>query len=617
MVLPERTCSKEVFNLNSYISFDVNSTITSYRHFPTKKDIVQASKVDVIVNPTALDGKVHAKQQTDISGGRSVIILPFNIDLSRFSLIKIIGDGAFSTVFKAIDKKNNFIVALKVVAKKPLDEKQQQNIIREATLLSRISHVNITQLVSFQESEEYFLLALEFVEGGELFQNLVDNVYFSESVSRHIVHQVGVGLRYLHEIQGVVHRDIKLENLLYEPFDEKLFPQYSDSLKEELSKLNIGTIKIADFGLSKVIYDSSTRTPCGTVGYTAPEIIKDNLYSKGVDIWALGCVLYTLLCGFPPFFGDDIKELTRKVAKAKYEFLSPWWDEISPAAKDLVVHMMDENSYRRFTVDDIMNHWWIRLLNFSNLDSIDLKADHIIVPVASKPNNKNKLISPIRLEIGNSPASKRNLNIKTSLPPESPIHRIKMSTPNHSPGGHSSYFHFNHKTRPYSPISNQPNNQQQYFQENNFPAGNIAPAAEIGDFNLVQKQNHEPNFISSENVIDNNKLSPIIDSKPVFRKYIFLTQPLTLEDSTIPNKDVCIEPLKHFMHHNNNLTVPEIEIENKPLLDKNTMKSSPEPTINEKSKTENVKEINNENYGIISMMKSCSLEENENRNTCI
>lgn len=93
----------------------------------------------------------------------------------------------------------------------------------------------------------------------------------------------------------------------------------------------IGRVKIADFGLSKVIWNEETMTPCGTVGYTAPEIVKDERYSKSVDMWALGCVLYTLLCGFPPFYDESINVLTEKVAKGYYTFLSPWWDDISPA----------------------------------------------------------------------------------------------------------------------------------------------------------------------------------------------------------------------------------------------------------------------------------------------
>jgi len=101
------------------------------------------------------------------------------------------------------------------------------------------------------------------------------------------------------------------------------------------------------------VWNEETMTPCGTVGYTAPEIVKDERYSKSVDMWALGCVLYTLLCGFPPFYDvgldiaalyfylmcasvlsqESINVLTEKVARGYYTFLSPWWDDISASCK--------------------------------------------------------------------------------------------------------------------------------------------------------------------------------------------------------------------------------------------------------------------------------------------
>lgn len=122
----------------------------------------------------------------------------------------------------------------------------------------------------------------------------------------------------------------------------------------------IGVIKIADFGLSKVIWDSQTMTPCGTVGYTAPEIVKDERYSKSVDMWALGCVLYTLLCGFPPFYDESIQTLTEKVARGQYTFLSPWWDDISKSAQDLVTHLLTVDPEKRYDIKQFLNHPWIR-----------------------------------------------------------------------------------------------------------------------------------------------------------------------------------------------------------------------------------------------------------------
>jgi serine/threonine-protein kinase RCK2 len=122
----------------------------------------------------------------------------------------------------------------------------------------------------------------------------------------------------------------------------------------------IGQIKIADFGLSKIVWENKTTTPCGTVGYTAPEIVKDERYSKSVDMWALGCVLYTLLCGFPPFYDESIEVLTEKVAKGQYTFLSPWWDDISKSAQDLISHLLTVDPEKRYTITEFLNHPWIK-----------------------------------------------------------------------------------------------------------------------------------------------------------------------------------------------------------------------------------------------------------------
>ena len=104
-------------------------------------------------------------------------------------------------------------------------------------------------------------------------------------------------------------------------------------------------------------------TPCGTVGYTAPEIVKDERYSKSVDMWAMGCVLYTLLCGFPPFYDESISVLTEKVAKGQYTFLSPWWDDISKSAQDLVSHLLTVDPEKRYSIKELMNHPWIKQNN--------------------------------------------------------------------------------------------------------------------------------------------------------------------------------------------------------------------------------------------------------------
>ncbi|KAK5053386.1 MAPK-activated protein kinase Srk1 [Exophiala sideris] len=292
--------------------------------------------------------------------------------LERYILIEKMGDGAFSNVYKARDTTTHDEVAIKVVRKFEMNSNQRANILKEVQIMRQLDHPNIVKLIDFSESRQYYYIVLELCPGGELFHQIVRLTYFSEDLSRHVITQVAKALLYLHEECGVVHRDIKPENLLFYPVPfipsrnpKPRGPDEEDKADEGefvpgVGAGGIGQIKIADFGLSKVIWDSQTMTPCGTVGYTAPEIVKDERYSKSVDMWALGCVLYTLLCGFPPFYDESIQVLTEKVARGQYTFLSPWWDDISKSAQDLVSHLLTVNPEQRFTIEQFLAHPWIR-----------------------------------------------------------------------------------------------------------------------------------------------------------------------------------------------------------------------------------------------------------------
>ncbi|KAI0843928.1 CAMK/CAMK1 protein kinase [Daldinia vernicosa] len=310
--------------------------------------------------------------------------------LERWELLEKMGDGAFSNVYRAKDLKGNAgEVAIKVVRKFEMNNMQgmkhlhpdfkkvpkaaeRANILKEVQIMRQLDNPNIIKLVDFSESKQYYYIILELAPGGELFHQIVRLTYFSEELSRHVIVQVAKALEYLHEEKGVVHRDIKPENILFSPIPfvpsknpKPKQPGDEDKVDEGefvkgVGAGGIGQIKIADFGLSKVVWDDQTMTPCGTVGYTAPEIVKDERYSKSVDMWALGCVLYTLLCGFPPFYDESIEVLTEKVAKGQYTFLSPWWDDISKSAQDLITHLLCVDPDERYTIKEFLSHPWIQ-----------------------------------------------------------------------------------------------------------------------------------------------------------------------------------------------------------------------------------------------------------------
>lgn len=277
-----------------------------------------------------------------------------------------------------------------------------------------LKHPGIVELLEFSESRDHYYLILELLEGGELFHQIVKLTYFSEALARHVILQVAHGIRYLHEERGVVHRDIKPENLLFEsiniipskinkarPYDEE--KEDEGEFMPDIGGGGIGKVKIADFGLSKIVWEESTMTPCGTVGYTAPEIVKDERYSKSVDMWALGCVLYTLLCGFPPFYDESISVLTEKVAKGYYTFLSPWWDDISSSAKDLITHLLCVDANKRYTIDEFLAHPWCNVkdprpdLNSADIalaKASEMPLDSPLLQSFKKTGNARSLMSP-------------------------------------------------------------------------------------------------------------------------------------------------------------------------------------------------------------------------------
>ncbi|KAK7549154.1 calcium/calmodulin-dependent protein kinase-like protein [Phyllosticta citricarpa] len=345
--------------------------------------------------------------------------------LDRWILIEKMGDGAFSNVYRAKDSQGQYPeCAIKVVRKFEMNANQgdkhlhpdvkkvpktveRANILKEVQIMRQLDHPNIVKLVDFSESRQYYYIVLELCPGGELFHQIVRLTYFSENLSRHVIVQVAKALEYLHEEAGVVHRDIKPENLLFypAPFIPTKNPKPKASDEEDkvdegefvkgIGAGGIGTIKIADFGLSKVIWDSQTMTPCGTVGYTAPEIVKDERYSKSVDMWALGCVLYTLLCGFPPFYDESIQTLTEKVARGQYTFLSPWWDDISKSAQDLVSHLLTVDPEKRYDIKQFLNHPWIRESEEETHAAAD--APPLATPLQKQPPSVASNIPPAQL----------------------------------------------------------------------------------------------------------------------------------------------------------------------------------------------------------------------------
>jgi serine/threonine protein kinase len=158
-------------------------------------------------------------------------------------------------------------------------------------------------------------------------------------------------------------------------------------------------VKLADFGLSKMICGVPTMTPCGTMGYAAPELCREQKYTTGVDMWALGCLLYTMIGGFPPFFDEDFQTMARKVLRGEYEFASPDWDPISQEAKDLITGLLAVRPEERLTIKQFLAHPWIR----QNSDS--KPASHASTPGIQMTPGAQTPLDPFQEAIASAPGT--------------------------------------------------------------------------------------------------------------------------------------------------------------------------------------------------------------------
>jgi len=268
---------------------------------------------------------------------------------------KELGSGNFAKVYKATTIKPGVQdsgvtvpanVAIKVIDKKKVED--MNDITREIEIMENCQHANVIRLYEIFDEKEKMNLVMELVTGGELFDEIVSRGSFTEKDSAKVMRTLCSALAYLHS-KKVVHRDLKPENILLACKKEDLPPGVEPE------------IKVADFGLARVISDKDMmRTACGTPGYVAPEVLKNKGYSSGaVDLWSAGVILYILLCGFPPFYEEELPALFDQILKGRYDFPSPWWDNVSTGAKDLVKGLLTVDPAKRLTAEDVLKHQWI------------------------------------------------------------------------------------------------------------------------------------------------------------------------------------------------------------------------------------------------------------------
>uniref|UniRef100_A0A8C6KZ77 CaM kinase-like vesicle-associated protein n=1 Tax=Nothobranchius furzeri TaxID=105023 RepID=A0A8C6KZ77_NOTFU len=217
----------------------------------------------------------------------------------------------------------------------------------EIMILKLVNHPNILQLIDTFETRKEYLIIQELATGGDVFDWILDQGNYTERDASNVIKQVLEAVAYLHSL-NIVHRNLKLENLMY----------YTEN--------NHNRVVLRDFYLSRFENGPITE-PCGTPEYLAPEVVARHRYGRPVDCWAVGVITFILLSGNPPFYDETEEENTDlhnriifcRIVAGDFEFDSPYWDDISPAAKELVCRLMEVDQMLRISAQDALRHEWI------------------------------------------------------------------------------------------------------------------------------------------------------------------------------------------------------------------------------------------------------------------
>ncbi|KAL8663047.1 MAG: hypothetical protein Q9202_004187 [Teloschistes flavicans] len=301
-----------------------------------------------------------------------------------YVLGKTLGEGEFGKVRLGWRKEGSVQVAVKLIRRDALggNPSRLPKIYREINILQGLSHPNIVRLHEMTETDKYIGIVLEYASGGELFDFILLHRYLKDTNARKLFAQLISGVGYLHK-KGIVHRDLKLENLLLDRnkniiitdfgFANTFNPQ--DQLDEEIEYNLTNREFVKRRGLEQVQGDGKRRgdlmqTSCGSPCYAAPElVVTDSLYTgRKVDVWSCGVILYAMLAGYLPFDddpanpeGDNINLLYKYIVSTPLTFP----EYVTPHARDLLRRILVPDPRKRADLFEVARHSW--LSDFANV----------------------------------------------------------------------------------------------------------------------------------------------------------------------------------------------------------------------------------------------------------
>ncbi|TPX75764.1 hypothetical protein CcCBS67573_g02972 [Chytriomyces confervae] len=271
------------------------------------------------------------------------------LSVDDFEILKVLGKGSFGKVVQVRKKDTGRIYAMKILKKSSIVERDEvQHTLAERNVLAKVSHPFIVNIKFSFQSKDKLYLVLAFVNGGELFHHLQLQGKFKEERAKLYAAELLSALECLHSF-NIIYRDLKPENILLD---------YT------------GHIALCDFGLCKFNMKdgNKTNTFCGTPEYLAPELLLGHGYTKCVDWWTLGVLIYEMTTGLPPFYDENQNEMYKRIVSEPLSLP----DELSADLKDLLSKMLDRDQTRRLGTngaEEIKKHPFFAEINWQRLNA--------------------------------------------------------------------------------------------------------------------------------------------------------------------------------------------------------------------------------------------------------